>query len=123
MADSISNSNGSEKRNLRRWHLFLYLRVFDQQTDQLLGNIVDISENGLMLISDRALETDKEFEMWVDMPTEEGDRERLHLRAVSRWSGKDVNPDFYDTGFQIIDADPETLYRLQQLIDEFRFYK
>ncbi|MCP5419864.1 MAG: PilZ domain-containing protein [Gammaproteobacteria bacterium] len=121
MADP--NSNGSEKRNLRRWHLFLYLRVFDQHTGELLGNIVDISENGLMLISDKPLAVDREFHMWVDMPTEEGDRMRIQFKATSRWCGKDVNPDFYDTGFQIIDPDLETVYRVQQLIDEFRFYR
>ncbi|MEZ5585194.1 MAG: PilZ domain-containing protein [Candidatus Competibacteraceae bacterium] len=119
----MTNPVFPEKRNLQRWHLFLYLRVFDQQTGELLGNLVDISESGLMMISDQPIPKGKAFDLWVDVPHEEGERERLHLKAHSRWSGKDVNPDFYDNGFQIDSIDLLTLAKIQQLINKFRFYK
>ncbi len=118
---SLTDLPGAEKRRLKRWYLVLYLRVFEQDTSALLGHIVDISKEGMRLVSDKPLVLNHTYRLWVDVPKEGTSRQRIHLEAESLWTGRDVNPDFYDTGFRMLNISPQALLQLQLLIEEFKF--
>lgn len=118
---SHADSSSAEKRKFKRWYLVLYLRVYIEDTDELLGHIVDISKDGMRLVSDRPTPINQSFRLWVDVPKESASRQRIHLEAESLWTGKDVNPDFYDTGFRILNISTQALLQLQLLIEEFKF--
>lgn len=111
----------NNKRQLKRWFLIMYLRVFDEDTGELLGHVVDINKEGIRLVSDKAIPSNQTFHLGVDVPKENGPRQRLHLEAESLWSAPDINPDFYATGFRILKPDTRTLVQLQLLIEEFKF--
>ncbi len=111
----------TEKRRMTRWYLILYLRVFNGDNDELLGHIVDINQKGLRLVSDRPIPLNKAFRLWVEVPKESTTRQRIQVEAESLWSGHDVNPDFYDTGFRIIKISTQSLLQLRLLIEEFKF--
>ena len=113
----------SDNRRWKRWQLIFYLRVFDKQTQQLLGHVVDITTNGMMLISDKPLPIDKEYFVMLDIPDEEGGRRTVSLRTHSLWSKRDVNPDFFDTGFRLVDPTPEAVHHIRLLIDDLRLYE
>lgn len=117
---NLNQAQNLERRTLKRWHLIFYLRVFDQENATVLGHIVDISEGGMMLLSDNPIPVSKDFRVWVDVPKETGSRQRIHLEARSLWSHHDINPDFYDTGFYINDVSSATVHKLTQLIDDFK---
>lgn len=118
---SVADPSGANKRRLKRWYLVMYLRVFDEETGELLGHIVDINKEGIRLVSDKHIPTHRTFRLWVDVPKEGAARQRIHLEAESLWSGQDVNPDFYDTGFRIHNVSTQALLQLQLLIEEFKF--
>ncbi len=118
---SVADPPGANQRRLKRWYLVMYLRVFDEDTGDLLGHIVDINKEGLRLVSDKHIPTHETFRLWVDVPKEGAPRQRIHLEAESLWSGQDVNPDFYDTGFRIQNISTQTMLQLQLLIEEFKF--
>jgi PilZ domain len=120
-AMSIADPADADKRRLKRWYLVMYLRVFDEDTGELLGHIVDINKEGLRLVSDKLIPPSRTFRLWVDVPKENAPRQRIHLEAESLWSGRDVNPDFYDTGFRIQNIGTQALLQLQLLIEEFKF--
>ena len=109
-----------EKRNFKRWQLIFYLRVFDQDTGSLLGHIVDISESGMMLISDQPLPVDQPFRLYLEAPRDTGPRQRIEFEAHSLWSKNDINPDFYDTGLRITRLTPYALRQLRLLIADFK---
>ena len=117
-ADPISGVN---KRQIKRWYLVMYLRVFDEDTGELLGHIVDINKEGLRLVSDKPIPLDRTYRLSVDVPKEDAPRQRIHLEAESLWSGRDVNPDFYATGLRIQNVSTQALLQLQLLIEEFKF--
>ena len=112
---------GAEKRQLKRWYLVMYLRVYNQDDQVLLGHIVDINKGGMRLVSDRPIPVNQIFRLWVDVPREGNSRQRIPLEAESLWSGRDINPDFYDTGFRILNIGASALLQLQLLIEEFKF--
>jgi hypothetical protein len=118
---SVDPISGVNKRRLKRWYLVMYLRVFDEDTGELLGHIVDINKEGIRLVSDTLIPPNQTFRLWVDVPKESAPRQRIHLQAESLWSGRDVNPDFYATGFRIQNVSAQALLQLQLLIEEFKF--
>lgn len=110
-----------EKRKLQRRHLIYYLRVFDRNTVNLIGHLVDITPEGVMVISENPIETGITFQMRMILPKEIFKKEQITFEAISKWSDKDVNPSFYDTGFQLLDISDENRSIIAQLIDDFGF--
>ncbi|MFO1430178.1 MAG: PilZ domain-containing protein [Candidatus Competibacteraceae bacterium] len=110
----------AEKRNFKRWQLIFYLRVFDRDTGSLLGHLVDISEGGMMLISEQPIPIDQPFRIYLEVPQDTEPRQHIECDIHSLWSSNDINPDFYDTGFRFTRLTPYTLQQLGLLIADFK---
>ncbi|MFC1602178.1 PilZ domain-containing protein [Pseudomonadota bacterium] len=109
------------RRSIRRRHLIYYLRVWDFKTKKLLGHIVDITTEGLMLISDKPIELNKEFNLEMQWYDDSGETKKICFKAESRWEHQDVNASFYDTGFIILDHEEEVFAPICEIINEFGF--
>lgn len=113
-----------EKRNLRsieRRYLVFYLRVFDGQSSNILGHLVDISAQGIMLLSDDAIQVNQDYRLRMRLPTELKDRNEVIFTATSRWCKQDSNPDFFRVGFQMHDLEPYTKKLITKLIHDFGY--
>ncbi len=114
----------NERRNLRqvdRWYLVYYLRVFDGMSRKILGHLVDISEQGIMLICENPVEANEDYRLRMRLPSQMRDREEIIFSATSRWCKSDVNPDFYLVGFQIHDLAPAIKEIIVRLIKDFSY--
>ncbi len=111
----------TENRSLKRWHLIYYLRVFDQDTDSLLGHLVDITTEGMKMVSEKPILTEKEFRIRMEVPLKSSSAEEVSLNAHSLWCSKDANPDFYATGFRLINPERAVINIIRALIDELSF--
>jgi len=110
-----------DQRRLRRWHLVLYLRVLGEDRE-VFGHLANISQEGMMVISDQAIEIGRDFDLRLELPSDATgtEHEHLALRARSVRCEQDVNPSFYDTGFQLLDVEPATVNRIATLINDLR---
>jgi hypothetical protein len=108
-----------EKRKIERRHLFYYLAVIETKTGKRIGHAVDISNAGVMLISEEPIKTNTIFSLRMFLPENIGGSRNLEFSAESRWCKKDVNPDFYITGFQLIDIPEAGIPVIERLIDKF----
>ncbi len=111
----------TDRRTIKRRHLIYYLRVWDLKTEQLLGHIVDINSGGFMLISEKPIEPDQTFELEIRWNTPDDEELRIQFQAVSRWSSNDINPAFFDSGFELIGAVDEVLEPIGDMIEEYGF--
>ncbi|VAX09037.1 hypothetical protein MNBD_GAMMA26-2259 [hydrothermal vent metagenome] len=118
-ANHADEANG--RRAIRRRHLIYYLRVWDMANNEVLGHIVDITTEGIMLISDQQIELNKEYDLEIRWNDAEGDAKTIRFKAESCWSHLDINTSFHDTGFHLIEATPEVLDPIHELIDEYGF--
>ncbi|MBN1256809.1 MAG: PilZ domain-containing protein [Planctomycetes bacterium] len=107
-----------KKRSQKRWHLIYYLRVFDRDTNEMIGHLVNITTEGIMLISDQQIALDKIFHLRMLWPTEGGETEELTFDAKSVWCGNDANPDYFDTGFKLIDPSSGLCDQIRQVVME-----
>ncbi|MES9943659.1 PilZ domain-containing protein [Candidatus Thiodiazotropha sp. CDECU1] len=111
----------SDRRTIKRRHLIYYLRVWRLDGNTPLGHVVDINTEGMMLISEKPVETGQEMHLELRLPDSEGELNSMSFKAICRWSDKDVNSAFYDSGFEFIDKSPEAAEMLQTLIEEYGF--
>lgn len=109
-----------ERRKLKRRHLLYYSRVFDRVTGKQLGHIMDITAEGIMLISDEPIPVDETFHLRMDLPEDILSRPHLQFDAHSVWCQPDINPDFYNTGFRVNLASHD-IALIERMIVEYGF--
>jgi hypothetical protein len=110
-----------EKRQVERKYLVFYLRVFDGLGSKVIGHLVNISSNGIMLLSDFPIPVNEEYKLRMRLPHELVEKGEIIFSAASRWCRKDTNPEFYVTGFQLSDMSPALKDSILCLIDEFSY--
>lgn len=110
-----------KERKMPRRHLIYYLRVFDRSSGDLVGHLVDITTEGLMLVSERPLEARKVYHLRMDLPPEVCGKEHLSFDAGCLWSNNDVNPAFYDNGFKLMQVDSREATCIEDLIAMYGF--
>ncbi len=116
MADSQN-----EKRKYARRKLIYYLKVFDKKNSEQIGNLVDITSAGMMLISEDAIPTGRLFEFKIELPQKMDGTESIDVQAQSMWSKNDINPVLFDSGFQFKELSSEAKTIIQTLIDQISF--
>lgn len=103
-----------ERRENKRKHLFYYLNLFDCETGEKAGRLVDISRSGLKLINKDKTATDIRRRLRLILPTTSFGKDWVEFEARVVWCERDINPDYYAAGlkFETIDRDDEnTLHR------------
>ena len=110
-----------ELRGLKRRHLIYYLEVYDDLTGILLGHLVDITTEGIKLVSKAPIEKGKIFRLRMQLPEDYFDEKVLRFEATSQWSSNDVNPDFFDTGFRVTWKDKRAREIIAGLVEQFGF--
>jgi len=102
------------RRNARRWHLLLFLPVLDAESNEVLGYIADLSEEGILLFSPTPIKLGQTFSLVIrlqDLKEASLDEnitdERILFQATSRWDDTDVKPYFNRTGLVFVDLSPE----------------
>ena len=110
-----------EKRRLKRSHLIYYLRVFNRLNNETLGHLVDITPEGAMLISENPIPVNTHFEFRMQLPAEMFGRTHVDFEAESLWTKRDVNPDFHDTGFRLLNVSVRDTAVISRLIDDYGF--
>ena len=109
-----------DQRIIKRHQLPLYLQVYNRVTGRPLGYIVNISSQGMMLVSQAQLMTHAVFQLSIHIP-DKSKTKKIDFEALSLWSRSDVTPGYYDTGFSFIRAPEELIELVSALKDYFSF--
>ncbi len=118
----INRHKPEDRRTVKRRHLIFYLRVWEPTSNRMLGHVVDITPEGLMLISEQPIAVGEELQLEVRLPDTEGALQPMRFRAVCRWSDKDINTAFYDSGFEFLERGAEEMETLRTLVEAYGFH-
>ena len=110
-----------ELRQIDRKYLVFYLRVFDDLSNKIIGHLVDISEKGVLLMTDEAVALNEDHRLRVHLPALIRDRNEILLHGTSRWCRKDTEADFFLTGFQMYKVDASTKNVILKLMGELGY--
>jgi hypothetical protein len=80
-----------------------------------------MNEGGLMIISENPIETSQSFLLRIDLPDDIYDTPVLNFSAKSVWCRLDIDPNFYNTGFQLEDIAADGKNIIAQIIEDYGF--
>ena len=107
----------TEKRKLPRKKAPDSVRVYDRATNTAIGQVVNISIGGMLLISDEPIPTDRVFQLRLSLPEPILGKDSVMFGAESLWASPAMVEDYFWTGLQIIDISEADSRILEMLIE------
>jgi len=107
------------KRKLRRRHIRSYMGVHNAADLELLGQLVDITQKGLLVITSSPVEAGWEAELIIKLSTVLDGVTEIQFQARCAWCEPDINPRFNAVGFEIKKISPQNRKLIQLLIENY----
>jgi hypothetical protein len=104
-------------RRLERKELIQPIAVNDTINGGVFGELVNITTEGLMVMTDREIETQAIFQLALQLPEMMAGSDILVLGADCLWCRRAENFYRYWAGFQIIDASDHAVEQIEALIN------
>lgn len=97
-----------ERRTTPRKKFDYYLRVVDDDSQEILGHMVEVSETGFQLDTTAPRPTEKDYYLRVELTSDLGDRPFIIFIGRSKWCRMDeIEPNLYHIGFQMMEILPD----------------
>lgn len=109
----------AEKRSSERKLISQLLQVTDRQREEVIGNLVNLSPAGLMLITSNPVAEDSLASLTLELPQAVDGRTRVDLEARCVWCRPSTSGDDYGAGFQIEQIAPEDDQALRQIFGSY----
>lgn len=100
-------------------HFTCQLNVVDRFTGQIIGQVVDMSPEGMMLTGEDKITTNKNLYLTMELPEEIKGKTHLDFVALSHWWKKADEPGMYLTGFTLKSLEPADIEIINRLIEKF----
>ncbi|PKN93306.1 MAG: hypothetical protein CVU44_10465 [Chloroflexi bacterium HGW-Chloroflexi-6] len=111
-----------ERRKFPRKYLMVYSRVFDRESGKVLGYLSDMNLSGAMIISDDPMVEGVVLSLRFDLPDPPlFSTDRLNLPARVAWCQPDIDPAFYNIGFQFGTVTAEQAKIIGEMIEAYEF--
>jgi c-di-GMP-binding flagellar brake protein YcgR len=111
-----------ERRRLDRKYLIVYSRVFERELGRMLGYLGDLSLSGAMIISEQPQIVNSVLPLRFDLPDLQLFKAgQLDISARVAHCEPDINPAFYNIGFQFLDVSPEEKTIIEKMMDAYEF--
>lgn len=108
-----------ERRRHERKRSNKLLEIIDINSNQSLGFLVDLSIDGMMVISGQPFQMNNVYQMLIRVPEDGEYYGDIEFGAESLWSDEAHDPEKFWTGFRIIDISDQHARRISQLIDGY----
>jgi len=111
---TIENSI-QEMRGHDRIEVSEVILVTDRQSSEVLGQLVNISEEGFMLLGAKPVAEDNIFQLSLDFGAESENTSPILIGVESLWCHASSDQTQFWSGFYIIDISDEDLERVRNL--------
>lgn len=102
-------------------HSLYFLSVFDGRTGEPLGQLADISQEGISILSSSPLKPHETYLMRILLAQHGQPERRLEFEAESRWTAPDPDSGQHTTGFHISLLTAEQRVLIDQLVSQFGY--
>jgi len=108
-----------ERRTVPRKKFPLYMRVLDDDTQETLGHMVEVSTAGLKLETATALPIERDYYLRVELTPELADRPFIIFIARTKWCKVGIMPNLFQCGFQIVEIMPDDKEVFINLLEKY----
>jgi hypothetical protein len=110
-----------ERRKYQRKDLLLFANVYDSKSGKIIGTLLNITLEGAMVLSESKIDANNNMELHIKLPENFVQKNELVFTANSRWCGPDINPEFFDVGYQFANVSEEDSQIIQAIIEKYGF--
>lgn len=109
-----------ERRTVPRKKFRLYLQVMNDDTNEQLGHMIEVSSTGLQLESSSKLPLETDYYLRLELTPELADRPYIVFIARSKWCRTDeIQPNLYRIGFAVVEILPDDRQIFVNLVQKY----
>jgi hypothetical protein len=120
--DRMNETKTPERRNIKRLKLVYYLQVYERTTNAPIGSVVDISTQGMKLVSEKYYPPETVFSMSILLPEGSIFGESVEIDGRCRWCTEEPETSSYECGFEFIKKADSGVFVVKALIDDLQNY-
>jgi Bacterial DNA-binding protein/PilZ domain len=109
----------SDQRKMQRRNFILDIEIIDRSTGSIIGDMGDITSEGIMVVSEEPIAEKKPFSLEVQLPKEAGNELSITFDALSIRCQETIHENIYITGFKITSLDDENKQKIELFIREY----
>jgi len=106
-------------RRQERIELIYYLRLFDTETNQSIGHLVNVNPEGIKVIGERLLSSGETHTFAMDLPRHFGPQRQIVFAAQIVWSRLPPDSQFYSSGLKLLSVSEQDRALLERLMQDF----
>src|SRR5687767_8355477 len=100
--------NTPERRQTNRRKFTYYMQVLNDDTQELVGHLTDISPGGFKLDSAMMLPSHVDYPLRMELTSDVADRPYMVFIARTKWcAGDRLTPNLFNIGFEIVEILPD----------------
>ena len=107
---------GSENRQRPRKNTPHLVKVLDLRTLETVGRVVDITADGMKIVTKHDIGVGEIFEFRIVLPVMVHYRTEIDVEAEAMWTRQDDNPVYKTTGFRFVDLPGEDGFLLEDVM-------
>ena len=112
-----------EKRKAQRKRTDKYFAVYNRETDEFFGKLIDVSTNGMMILAVLNMDVNSIYEFRIDFPKPLAGKRYLAFDAECVWCRESKSSKRnYDVGFQITEIEFKEIETIQYLLNDALFH-
>lgn len=109
-----------ERRKRDRRTFSHYMRLMHENTGELVGHLVDISQEGFRLESLKPIALNTDYPLRIELPSDIANKSFMVFVARSRWCRPDrIDPTLFDVGFQVVDMNPNDIEIFKRIFEKY----
>ena len=106
----------AERRKSPRRALYRYLEVIDSKSKKPAGRLVNLTPEGMMLMSEKPIKEQAKLKLRVNLPERVLDIKSISVDSECRWCATSYNPDYYDAGFEFTKVPDQSVKAIDFLL-------
>jgi len=106
----------NDRRRQTRRQVGQSIFVYDSQTGAVMGQIADMTEQGLMLLADKQIQLDTTYQCKMPLPKNTTGNDDISFEAESKWCLLDEQTGQYHTGYEFRMMTADNLARLRNVL-------
>ena len=113
----------NDYRKESRKKLMAFTPVYDLLHKTVLGYVGDLTLQGVMVIGEKPVETNKRFTLGIEFPESlpEAPAMRVVIPARAAWCKSDDSPQYFNIGFEFIEVSPANAREIEAILARYQF--
>lgn len=107
-----------DERMHPRWRIDRFLAVYDQDKSTFLGRVMDLSVNGMSVVSSETLPIGDHVRLAIESLQRDGTVRTFHLRCRSLWVRPEDDDGLYRTGLEFSGISPAAIKEIELILRE-----